>query len=594
MPSPLSLASIRLRLTRRRLLRGARTRLSTAFGVSPEARAIIVERMLEGHARHAPIYWLQLGIALSLATLGLVLNGTAVVIGAMLVSPLMNPIVELGMGLAVGSPLLAIRSLVRTFWSIVVVIAGAALITAALPFHEVTSEIAARTSPTALDLLVAVFCALAAAFTTLRSASESVTAAAGTAVAIALVPPLCVAGFGLGTADRQIAQGAFLLFTANLCGILLFAALTFWLFGFNLVDTRHLEEKRFGADEPTNRSVRWVQKAFGSRYGTWLRLVIPVVLVAVVWLPLSSALREVTWQVRTRAAVGRIIRDLPLAQAAVRSAVSFEHRTVHVRLVIVGKPNDARGLQLALTAQIAAASGGPPAVEVEAVPDLDTMEEVARRLARAEATELRPRTDLLEATAKIADALRSAWQDESLGPIRRWRLDSTDQEHPDSGDRPPGTALGADCRDTSGVAALRSPSRAPGHSRRRDPARGGRGKTGGRRRLAAGALVRGGLGTRRQRTHRVCDLAAAHRRNDESQAARPPAESRAHGRPRRGARAGGAGARGPRPLDGWNAMDGPAQDRCLRADRPGRGDRRDRRSGAFDAGEIGDAPLATW
>ena len=353
MATPLSLASLRLRLTRRRLLRAVRVRLSKSFDISAEARTAIVERMLEGHARSAPNYWLQLCIALGLATLGLVLNGTAVVIGAMLVSPLMGPIIELGMGLAVGSPLLAIRSLVRTFWSIVVVIAGAALITAALPFHEVTQEIAARTSPTALDLLVAVFCALAAAFMTLRSASDSASAAAGTAIAIALVPPLCVAGFGVGTMDGAIARGALLLFTANLCGILLFAALTFWLFGFNLVDTRHLEEQRLDGDEPMGalRSLGEVGLPLAARRVVTAR---DPGRPGRQW----SGCRSGARCERSPGRCGRA-RKCSASSTVCRwrrrpfdSSVSVEHRAVHVRMVVVGNPSDARGLQLALTTQI--------------------------------------------------------------------------------------------------------------------------------------------------------------------------------------------------------------------------------------------------
>jgi uncharacterized hydrophobic protein (TIGR00271 family) len=415
--------------THRRMLLRTRAWLARAFGVPQEARVAIVARMLEGHARSAATYWLQLSIALALATLGLVLNGPAVVIGAMLVSPLMGPIVELGMGLAVGSALLSIRSLVRAFWSIVVVVVGATLITAALPFHEVTGEVAARASPTALDLLVAVFCALAAAFTTLRSNAEGASAAAGTAIAIALVPPLCVVGFGIGTADRPIAQGAFLLFTANLCAILLVAALSFWIFGFNLVDARQLEQKRFEGPEPLSLSVRAVKAAFGSRFGTWVRLIVPLALVGAVWLPLSRALREVSWEVRTRADVQKIIGELPLARTAVRSSISLKHRAVHVAMVVVGKPGDARALQATLATRIADATTVTPTVEVVPVPDLETMEDVARTLAKSELAERRPQADLLGATAAVADALKDSWP-ASAGELRRWRIDLTDRARP--------------------------------------------------------------------------------------------------------------------------------------------------------------------
>jgi uncharacterized hydrophobic protein (TIGR00271 family) len=406
----------------RRALRGVRAWLARSFDVPHDTRVTIVARMLEGHSRSSASYWLQLCVALALATLGLVLNGPAVVIGAMLVSPLMGPIVELGMGLAVGSALLSIRSVVRAFWSVILVVAGATLITAALPFHEVTGEIAARTSPTALDLLVAVFCALAAVFTTLRSGSDGASAAAGTAIAIALVPPLCVVGFGLGTAQGAVAQGAFLLFTANLCAILLVAVLSFWLFGFNLVDALMLERRRFEGPAPLSRTVRIAKQAFGSRFGTYLRLVVPIALVGVVSLPLSRALGEVSWEIRTRAQVQKIIGDLPLARSAVRSSVSLKQRTVHVALVVIGRPADARALEAALTTRIGESTGGTPAVEVLAVPDLETMEDVARTLARSELAQRPAEPALLDSSAQVEKALAETWPRSSAGELRRWRL----------------------------------------------------------------------------------------------------------------------------------------------------------------------------
>jgi uncharacterized hydrophobic protein (TIGR00271 family) len=423
------LSTSSLHLTHHRILRAVRAWLSGAFAVTAEARETIVRRMLEGHARSAPIYWMQLSISLGIATLGLVLNSSAVIIGAMLVSPLMNPIIELGMGLAVGSPLLSIRSLVRVVWSIVVVVFGAALMTKVLPFHAVTGEIGARATPNALDLLVAIFCGLAAAFITLRSASETAAAAAGTAVAIALVPPLCVVGFGLGTSDRAIAEGAFLLFTANLSGILLFSVVIFWLFGFNVVDTRDLEERRLGGPAPTSRSVLLAKRVFGSRYGTWLRIVIPMALVVAVLLPLSRALREVAWEMRTRTQIQAMIDELPLAQAAVRSSVSIGHSVVQVRLVVVGKPQEARALQMELSSRIAQASGSTPAVNVVAVPDLDTMEAVARKFAKTDVPEVRPPMDLLKATSEVGEALKRAWPESSAGQLRSWHLDRADADH---------------------------------------------------------------------------------------------------------------------------------------------------------------------
>lgn len=459
-------ARLRRRTSRRVVLHAVRVRLSRAFDVPAEGRRAVVESMLAGHARGAAAYWLQLSVAMALATFGLVLNGPAVVIGAMLVSPLMGPIVELGMGLAVGSPLLSIRSIVRAFWSMVVVVGGAALLTAALPFQEVTSEIASRASPTALDLLVAVFCALAAAFTTLRSASaqrDGVAAAAGTAIAIALVPPLCVVGFGIGVGQGAIARGAFLLFTANLCAILLVAVAIFWIFGFNLVNVQELEARRLDDPDATGRrSVRWVNTVFGSRYGTWVRFAVPLALVAIVWLPLRRALSEVSWEVRTRAAVHRIVGELPLARAAVRSAISLQNRSVNVALVVLGKPNDAHDLQATLATRIAAATATatPPNVEVVAVPDLKTMEEMARTFASRDLAARPPEPDLLASTEQLGAALQRAWPDTAAGEIRRWQLDLTERARPTLEIVHLGPALG-DAAERLLAALLSEKARAP-------------------------------------------------------------------------------------------------------------------------------------
>ena len=96
-----------------------RDRLGAAFGITPESRTKTVRDMVGRHRRHPAAYWLQLLLAMLLATLGLVLSSAGVVIGAMLISPLMGPIVELAMGLAIGSSLLVIRASARAAVSFV-------------------------------------------------------------------------------------------------------------------------------------------------------------------------------------------------------------------------------------------------------------------------------------------------------------------------------------------------------------------------------------------------------------------------------------------------------------------------------------------
>jgi hypothetical protein len=93
--------------------RHVQDRLALGLGVGETQRIETVVSMLRNNVRLAPGYWIQLILATGIATLGLALDSTAVVIGAMLVSPLMGPIIELGMGFAVGSSLLVMRAAFR-------------------------------------------------------------------------------------------------------------------------------------------------------------------------------------------------------------------------------------------------------------------------------------------------------------------------------------------------------------------------------------------------------------------------------------------------------------------------------------------------
>lgn len=105
-----------------------RGKISVAVGVTAETRREGVKAMLDGRGRDRVGYWLPLLLSLGIATYGLVLGSTGVVIGAMLVSPLMGPLVEIGMGLVVGSPLLVLHAVLRTTASIAVVVVLSAVL----------------------------------------------------------------------------------------------------------------------------------------------------------------------------------------------------------------------------------------------------------------------------------------------------------------------------------------------------------------------------------------------------------------------------------------------------------------------------------
>lgn len=419
-PRPPSWRTIRRLL--RAVLAPVQHAAATAVGIDEEARIETVQQMLEFNARRAPGYWIQLALAAGIAILGLVLGSTAVVIGAMLVSPLMGPIIELGMGFAIGSSFLVIRSALRVVMSVGGVVLGTAAFTTVLPFHEITAEITSRTAPTALDLLVAVFCALTAAYTTVRRTSDTTAAAAGTAIGIALVPPLCVVGYGIGTADGQVAGGAALLLTANFSAILLFAVLSFLLLGYDQIDAPAMEERFFTArvtrvDRAAARAEAVLKRAFGSTYGWAMRLLVPGLFLAAVYFPLRSALDQVTKQVRDRAAVQRVLADE--VPDAVEQSVAIERDAISVRLLIIGDGGQASALEQRIETRIAAETQIVPAVRVLAVPDAEAL---ARATAAPEVV-VPELAAIDEARSRLGGDLARAWPTQVAGLLAGWSLD---------------------------------------------------------------------------------------------------------------------------------------------------------------------------
>ena len=138
-----------------------------------------------------------------IATLGLISNSTAVVIGAMIVAPLMDPILSLAFGLAVSDGRLIRRSAVTVGFGVLAVVGTASLISWGLGVSYVQSQITGRTSPNLIDLGIAIAAAVAGSFSmTRKQLSNSI---AGVAIAVALVPPLCVSGIGLTLGSEMVA-----------------------------------------------------------------------------------------------------------------------------------------------------------------------------------------------------------------------------------------------------------------------------------------------------------------------------------------------------------------------------------------------------
>jgi uncharacterized hydrophobic protein (TIGR00271 family) len=174
-------------------------------------------------------YLFMLAMSAGIAILGLLLSSPAVVIGAMLLSPLMGPIIGFGFALAIGD----YDWMKQAGWALLVGIALSVLLCALVvvlsPLQTVTSEIASRTRPNLFDLGVALFSALAGAYAMIRGREGTIV---GVAIATALMPPLAVIGFGLATANWTVFSGSLLLFFTNLMTIALTAAVMARLYGF--------------------------------------------------------------------------------------------------------------------------------------------------------------------------------------------------------------------------------------------------------------------------------------------------------------------------------------------------------------------------
>jgi uncharacterized hydrophobic protein (TIGR00271 family) len=182
-------------------------------------------------ASHPSIdFFILIGLSAMIATLGLMQSSPAVIIGAMLVAPLMSPIISMAMSIVRGNPYLLRMSAGSMLQGIVLALGVSIGVTLLSPTHINTTEILARTQPTLLDLLVALASGAAGGYALGRK--EVAAALPGVAIAAALVPPLSVAGYGTATAQLDVSGGALLLFITNLIAIVFAASVVFLLLGF--------------------------------------------------------------------------------------------------------------------------------------------------------------------------------------------------------------------------------------------------------------------------------------------------------------------------------------------------------------------------
>ena len=171
-----------------------------------------IESLKKGVEFRGTNLWVLI-FAIFLASLGLNTNSTAVIIGAMLISPLMGPIMGFGLGLGITDFDLVKRSLRNYLTATLFSVVTATIYFLISPISEAQSELLARTSPTIYDVLIAFFGGLAGIVAGSTKSKGNVIP--GVAIATALMPPLCTAGFGLATGNLSYFLGAFYLYFIN-------------------------------------------------------------------------------------------------------------------------------------------------------------------------------------------------------------------------------------------------------------------------------------------------------------------------------------------------------------------------------------------
>ncbi|MBR5093309.1 MAG: DUF389 domain-containing protein [Bacteroidales bacterium] len=268
----------------------------------------VVRQVKEGVVFRGTNLWILI-FAIFIASLGLNVNSTAVIIGAMLISPLMGPIIGLGLGVGINDYDLLRRALKNYGIATLISIATAMLYFLLSPLSEARSELLARTSPTLYDVLIA-FCGGAAGVLALTTKSKG-QVIPGVAIATALMPPLCTAGYGLATAQWSYFLGAFYLYFINSVFIALSTFLGVKLLRFHSAGSLSPERALYGRRVVT--------------------AVVVLTLIPAAWMTFSIVKKEV----RERSVRQFVAHELVQTGTQILSS-NIEHDTL--RVVAVGRP----------------------------------------------------------------------------------------------------------------------------------------------------------------------------------------------------------------------------------------------------------------
>ncbi len=250
-----------------------------------------------------------------IASVGLNTNSTAVIIGAMLVSPLMGPILGIGLAIGIFDFVLLKKSLKNFATAVFFSVLTSTLYFSITPLSEVQSELLARTTPTIFDVFIAFFGGLAGIVAGSRKQNSNVIP--GVAIATALMPPLCTAGFGLATGNMSYFFGAFYLFFINSVFI-----------GFaTLLIVRYLKFKPVG----------FVQTAMAKKARNYVSIFVIITMIPSIWIA-YNVVQESFFKNRALSFIQDYVES-PDRQV-IRTDLEYKSDSSVIEIALLGKPMD--------------------------------------------------------------------------------------------------------------------------------------------------------------------------------------------------------------------------------------------------------------
>ncbi len=255
-------------------------------------------------------YYALLFLSGAIATLGLLSDSTATVIGAMIVAPLMGPITGIAFAMVMANRRLLKRASLSLLLGCLLTIGTAAVLTQVIGIDTLTSEISARTKPTLIDLGVALAAGAVGALAKSRRGIGD--ALPGVAIAVALVPPLSVIGIGIATGSSPVFFGSLLLFLTNLVGIIFSGGIVFL-------------SQRYGSLERAKRG-----------------LIVAILALVGLGIPLSLSFQDLVIKKQASLSINDVIRrrNPTFSEANIRSlAISRKDDSINVSLNVEAVPD---------------------------------------------------------------------------------------------------------------------------------------------------------------------------------------------------------------------------------------------------------------